>query len=321
MIKKILFFCFASAIVLFSIINFNISPVINNLVNNNNVWSTFACDYYDDKYNNDKNKDDYLTQELKEAILDSDKNDKNRCKRRKEMVILEYISFNINLISGFTTALLGLFYLLNIGNIKGNIIGLIGIICGIIGFTLIIIYIIENILVFNDIGGDKEFIRINSNGGFLKWDDFKYVCIFYDKNNMDSIFLKYSEFGNKYLNYLKEVQFSEGEKNFKYQKYGNGCRFSSLNELGISDIKTELWEFCETLELGDDHKFKTIFKYKDEEKNEENCEEIFYIPDIQSNQKKILYERWLATLILCFFILIFNIGIILFGFFLFKESV
>lgn len=50
----------------------------------------------------------------------------------------------------------------------------------------------------------------------MEWDDNKktYICIFNDKDNKDSVYLKYSDYRNKYLNYKKDVAYAIYEKNF-----------------------------------------------------------------------------------------------------------
>ena len=133
------------------------------------------------------------------------------------MVGLEYTALNINLVCGFICTLLGFFHFFNIGGDMGKIPSFAGLGTGIVGFVLTLVYVIESGLVFNDI--DREFdspgsIRIDSDGSFLKWDNSRnsYVCTFYDKDNKDSLYLKYSDYGNKFLNYNKDVYFMEQEK-------------------------------------------------------------------------------------------------------------
>ncbi len=101
---------------------------------------------------------------------------------------------------------------MSIGNV-GKIAGLIGLGGGAIGFVLTLVYVIESGLVFNDIDGSGN-LRINSDGAILEWDSSKgsYTCIFYDEDNDDSVLLRYSDYGNKYLNYKKDIKFITQEK-------------------------------------------------------------------------------------------------------------
>ena len=49
--------------------------------------------------------------------------------------------------------------------------------------------------------------KIDSELAYMKWDNTKNssVYIFYDKDNKDSLYLKYSDYKNKYLNYKKKL--------------------------------------------------------------------------------------------------------------------
>ena len=61
-------------------------------------------------------------------------------------------------------------------------------------------------------------IKVDSESAHLKWDDSKggYVCIFYNKDKKDSVYLKYSDYGNKYLNYNKDIYFIQESKDYKF---------------------------------------------------------------------------------------------------------
>ena len=109
------------------------------------------------------------------------------------MIGLEYSSFIINVIFGFTCPILGI--LLYSGNNIGKIVGLIGLGTGIIGFVLTFIYIIYSGILFNNDVVDKNYPLIGdaytnsyfttqSDGAYLEWKDGKYVCIFYDKRRI-----------------------------------------------------------------------------------------------------------------------------------------
>ena len=141
------------------------------------------------------------------------------------MTGLEYASLNINMASGFICAILGLLLYLNVGNSIGKITGLIGLGCGAIAFVLTLVYIIEAGIIFTQHVDRKNYnifafrysdvgARIDSDGAFLKGDDSKksYVCIFYKKDKEDSLYRRYSDYGNKYLNYNSDIQFAADKK-------------------------------------------------------------------------------------------------------------
>lgn len=302
--KNLIFFCIASAILLFSIVTINIAPIIGGLVGTN--WMDPSCKYYSDKYDDDEKKSPnelLTTEDGKEEILKSDKKEIDRCNRKQAMVGLEYTSLNVNLIIGFICAFLGLLLYLNLGNL-GKIPGLIGLVGGAIGFVLTLVYVIESGLVFNDIDGNNK-IRIDSDGAYLKWKDSGYTCIFYDEDDQDSIYLKYSDYGNKYLSYNKDIFYSKDEK---YKDINNnGCNDKNDNILNID------YSFCQLLDK------KNFFSPFNSKYN--NCDKIYRIDKTnQDNDFKIKYDRWLTSIILSCFISLFNIGLAIFGFLLFKES-
>ena len=83
---KTLYFCFAGAILLFSVIVVNIAPAINRLVPGE-YWSYQSCSYLNDKYKYTKSKKvpgDYDTQEEKDKKLDEYKKKKIDVREKKQ---------------------------------------------------------------------------------------------------------------------------------------------------------------------------------------------------------------------------------------------
>ena len=315
--KNLIFLCIAASILLFSIIVVNIAPAINHLVDANN-WMENSCKFQDDniKINEDLNAGDEVLKPLKK--------NRDRCKRKQAMVGLEYTAFNLNLLIGFICSFLGLLHFLNLGNL-GKIPGLIGLGGGVIGFVLTFVYVIESGLVFDDIA-DNIGIRIDSDGAFLEWNSDKkiYTCIFYKKENKDSLYLKYSDYGNTYLNYRKDITFLTEEKNYKYQDMPTGCNFDI--DSFLTSTNTDIYNFCKDPDETNAIPSGSPSSYygDDPTKKLGDCEKIYYISSstnpIKDNEKKIQYDRWLTTLILSCFIFLFNIGLAIFGFLLFRES-
>ena len=355
--KKLIFLCIAVAVVIFSVIVLNISPVIHII---GDYKYHESCKKYSDKYKYDKDKkvsdlSGVSTDDEKKEYLDLLKEGENKCKKNKAIIGLEYAAFNINIVFGFTSVILGLLYYLGVGNNLGKIIGLIGLGAGVIGFVLTLIYVIYSGIIFNNDIVGKSFndygyeyseaeVRIDSDGAYLEWDDDKksYVCIFYDKDNKDSLFLKYSDYGNKYLSYKTDVANAIDEKNFKYQS-GLGCINTNLITFEIpndpsytgpsypsyfsTDTSYEMknfWKNCKKLDEKDlkisDNSEK--IKYYDEEGTEKGkCDKLFYIPDtVPSNEKKDQYDKWVTSIVLSCFIFVFDLGLAIFGFLLFKDS-
>ena len=320
--KKLIFFLIASAILIFSIIVVNIAPIIKGKVGYD--WFSPACERLSDRYNYAK-KENYGSEELKEKALKPLEKNKNRCYRKKAMYGLEYTTSDLNIIFGFVCTLLGFLQFLNVINI-GKYIGLIGLGTGFIGFVLTFVYVIESGLVFDDIADYRQ-IRIDSDGAFLKWNNSKnrYTCIFYDKDDEDSVLLRYSDYGNKYLSYRQDVYYAQKEGNFKYLS-SNGCRQDT------TITASNLWYNCKNLEEFDDNQLtspplsdlKTKQFYYDSTVLTTNkkgeCDFLLQISDSDSNGYKQAYDSWLTTIIFSCFIFIFHIGLAIFGFLLFRES-
>ena len=312
--NRLLFLCISLGILIFSVIVLNIAPAINKVTSNVvdwNEWSNAACKQFSDNY-------DYASDE---TTKDQMKKLKNRCNRRQAMIGLEYVISNLNIILGFICAFSGFLLYKEIGRIgeDAKYIGLIGIGCGVIGFVLTLVYIIESGLVFND-RADGDIIKIESDGSFMKLYGDKYKCINYKKDNEDLFYLKYSDFGNKFLSYSKKIFFSTQEKEYKYH---------DCNIYGVIN-SNYLEELCENLESDPNnidnryHFTNQPRKYYDTTTNpyteKGTCDKLFYISTTTiNNQYKILYDRWLTTIIFCCFIMLLNIGLAIFGLLLFLN--
>ena len=314
---KILYFCMAGGILLFSVIVVNISPAINNL-GGIQSWSQESCKYSADTYKNEKDKkvcsgsvnsDCHSTQDEKDYTVDRYKREKNRCERRQAMVGLEYAALNWNLVLGFICALLGFCLFFNLGDV-GKIASFGGLGAGIVGFVLTLVYVIESGLVFTD-KADQYYVndyyqgpRIASDGSFLEWDNSKhaYTCKFYKKKNYDSVSLRFSDFGNKYLHYNKDLSFDPEKIKDEY-----GCSVQSLPMLSYPNT----YESCKVFD--ELPASQTGSKNTNDLTNKE-CDKIYYFESFSNNSYKVIYDRWLTTIILCCFIMIMDIGLALFGF-------
>ena len=305
----------AGGILIFSIIVVNIAPNINHLVPDPDLgyqWSELSCKFLKDQYKYAKD------QKMSQEYIDERKKEKNRCERKQAMVGLEYASLNCNLIFGFICALLGFFHYFNIGDF-GKISSFVGLGTGIVGFVLTLVYVIESGLVFND-KEDHGYLKPDSDGAILEWDNSKesYVCIFYKKDNPDSVYLKYSNYNNKYLGYTKEYSFRENDENYELydiNSYNKGCNI----EFPYNSIEdSNFYSYCQKYQNGED-KFNKL-TYIDKSGNQKDCKKIYYLEDEVDYEYKIIYDRWLTTIIFSCFIAILDIGLALFGFFLMSNS-
>jgi hypothetical protein len=330
--KNLIFLCVSTAIIIFTVIVLNNAPIINGYIGKD--WYAESCQKYVDlhKYYKDKDFSDISTSDYGVSTLD-DKNKwldllkegKNKCYRNKAMIGLEYSAFNFNIVFGFTCALLGLFNYLKIGNI-GKMIGIIGFGSGVIGFVLTLVYIIYSGIIFTQDVVGKTFININSkyssdaelkkikaDGAFAEWDDKKkgYVCIYYEKDNEDSLYLTYSDYGNKHLNYRTKDEYPEENKNYKFI----GCEQSSYYT--YSQCKTS----HDTANLGRTGKIKYYDSFSPANRNEKGeCDYLYYYDGSNENKKKNIYDRWVTSIVLGCLIFVLDLGLAIFGFLIFKDG-
>ena len=330
--KKLIFFAIASAILLFSIIVVNIAPFTNGQ-DGGTSWFRQPCNSYSHWYDDIDKKslsDLGYDQKEKDELLDDIKKQGNRCNRRKAMVGLEYVASNLNIVFGFICALLGFLYFINVGDV-GKYIGLIGLGAGFIGFVLTFVYVIESGLVFNDID-DSNNIRIDSDGAYLKWNGSKgrYTCMFYDKDDKDSVYRRFSDYGNNFLNYNKDLYYPNGDNEYIYKSVVNGgCIYRSLSLDGST-----VWESCRKLDEANSNSeiigLGSLGGQNFYGPGSKLCDKLYYVdsysynplihPTATDNENKIIYDRWLTSLILSCFIFLFDIGLAIFGFLLFNDS-
>jgi hypothetical protein len=337
--KNLIFLCIAASIFIFSVIVLNFAPIINGLVGKGQYdvygdiistsdplsgFADYPCSSFTDKYNDIKN--DFAsypagltTQEEKDKYLDQLKDGKSNCLRKKAMAGLEYSAFNVDVIFGFVCAILGL--LLYSGSNIAKIAGLAGIASGVIGFVLTFVYIIYSGIVFNNDVVYKDYgeadpysdaeLATKSDGAVLKYDEDskKYVCIFYDKDNKDKLYRKYSNYGVKYLNYH---HLNQKDKDDEYYKHTQ-CLIPSALVIN--------WDNCKTLDESKTQGDKQ--KIRDENGNDKGECDKYYITSISGtglSNKKNLYNSWVITIVFGCFIFVLDIGLAIFGFLIFKDS-
>lgn len=272
---KLLYFCMAGGILLFSVIVVNIAPAINLGLQ---FWSQQSCKYLGDTIKNMKDNN------APDDSLDPYRRMKTRCERRQAMVGLEFAALNCNLVFGFVCALLGFFLFFNIGDV-GKIASFAGLGAGIVGFVLTFVYVIESGLVFNDYD-DSSIPRIDSNGVWAELNGDKYKCKYYKEKKYEAFYLRFSDYGNKYLNYNKDIQFQEN----KYEEM-NRCKSIEDASFCIDELLNQ----------------KITIGGKD-------CNKLYYFENATDNHRKVIYERWLTTIILSCIIFILDVGLALFGF-------
>lgn len=340
--KNLLFLCISLAVVIFTVLVLNLGPGIHGLIYD---YTYDACNYYKDlhKYREEKNLNDLklLVPDVKDEddrkeYLDLLKEHTNVCNRHQAATGLEYTAFNINMVFGGICALLGLLYYLSLANSINKVIGIIGLATGVIGFVLTFVYTIYIGIIFTQEVEGKSFSsissmylgaipKVKSDGTFLKWDDGKksYVCIFYNGDKKDSLYVKYSDYGKKYLNYYKKHYFYVDEKDYEYKHCKADQSFYYELANGSTESPNNFWERCKMI---DENKIKFSYNDKKLEFNEGNsngeCDKLRLddnrYPN-QSNKKKNIYDHWVATLIFSILIFICDIGLAIFGFLIFNQ--
>jgi len=297
--KGLIFFCCSCCILVLTIVNLSIGPIISgsvgytysNLLQRSYSWGNANCkafsDVYDDKIDNGTPKDD-LKYSYKWAI--------NECKRKKGMHDMEYTSFIFDIVIGFVCSLIGLLHLFDLKKDLVSTTGLIGLGCGIVGFVLTFVYVIFNGIVYTSYYDDNTIYKTDGDGAFAeKVESGKYECTYFDElPNTHALIAKYSDLIKKQYNYNKDLKDSYNEDPSK-----QGCQSSPTN--------------CNA-----DGFIIASRKYSDNS-GSHDCEYLYI--GIQSNEitNKDKSDRFLAALILSLFVCLANIGLALFGFLLFRS--
>ena len=216
--KGLIFFVCTCIILVLTIINLGIAPIVNKKVGY--FWGTLNCARLKDIY--DDQKEDYI---LSSQAKKSFEVQINECQRVKAMHNMEYTSLIFNMIFGFVCGLLGFLHLFDAKKDFIPITGLISLCCGIVGFVLTFVYVIYNGFVFT--GNYSSEIKTNSKGAFAERIEGtnNYKCLYYDESgNIFSVYAKYSELNKKQYNYDKDLHKSYQSDEYSYcqASYYNG---------------------------------------------------------------------------------------------------
>ena len=297
--KVFVFFCCSCVILLFSIINLCIGPIINRRVYSTTIstsagsttgdsWGTLNCAYLSDQYDK-KKKDGPIDDKVKKYQYEWKINE---CKRKKGMHDMEYTTFIFDIVIGFVCGLLGLLHYFELKPDFISKTGLIGLICGAIGFIFSFVYVILNGIVFTNYY-DREFIKRDGDGAFAEKTGTpgKYKCLYFDeKGNRYSLIAKYSDLINKQYTYKKD----------RYKSIDTNCKVTTS-----SSSRTYIDECSDS----DDGIINSPAV---------NCDYL-YAREIDENYYKDTGDRFLTTLLLSLFVCFASIGLAIFGFLLFKN--
>ena len=281
--KGLIFFCCACAILLFTIINLSIGPIVSGTVESfDRNWGTLNCKKERDDYDKAKDRGD-----SGDTLKYGAEWDLNECDRKKGMHDMEYTSFIFNIVIGFVCALLGLLHLFDIKKEFVPKTGLIALACGVIGFIFSFVYIILNGLVYTTV--DTGIVKLNSDGAYAERQggatSTQYKCLYYDKPlNRHSFQAKFSDLIKKQYNYDKDLH-------------------KTISALQIQNSNCVTSGLC--------YNSDTIT-------HTSGCEYL-YEPATTSIKNKDISDRFLTALILSLFLCLANIGMGIFGFLLYRT--
>ena len=285
--KGLIFLCCACAILVFTIINLSISPIVSRRAED---WGYQNCKYYKDEYDKDTSTGDVKKYGTQWNL--------NECNNTKGMHDMEYTSFIFNIVIGFTCGLLGLLHHFGLKKEFVPKTGLIGLGCGIIGFIFSFVYVILNGIVFTTY--DLEIPKRDSDGAFAELKGDKYECFYYDnKYNIHALRATFSDLIKKQYNYDKDLR-------------------ESYNKPEVSQCKYSSYEDCNDYE-GNIPK-STVGQTYPVDGTNKDCPYL-YVDEYPttSNSSKDIADRFLTTLLLSLFVCIANLGLALFGFLLFRT--
>jgi uncharacterized membrane protein len=300
--KTLIFLIISTSILILSAVVICISPIINNIEVDLTLrtwspkqWRNLNCAIFADKEKADTAKLDDL-QKYKKY--------KNICYRQKAMYGLENAAFIINIVLAFVCADLTLLHYLNVGKDFEKKTGLIGIISGIIGFILTLVYVCFSGYIFtNDIAygildsqqvdfyPPTNLIKLYPNGAKYKWEgsnDYsagKFITVYENDKEENSNYLLYKDLGKKQYNYNSEFYETYTKKEPTATNI-NECNINSLYNPPASGLQ---------------------------------CEYLYYTP-IKTVENKYIYDTWLTSLILAVLIVACNLVLSYFGFLLFKSN-
>jgi uncharacterized membrane protein (DUF485 family) len=275
-----------------TIVNLSIGPVISGKAG---IVGTQNCKKLkddDDKYSGNNKK--YAS----EWPIDE-------CVRKKAMHDMEYTSFIFDVVIGFVCSLIGLLHIFEVKKDFVSNTGLIGLICGVIGFVLSLVYVIFNGLVYTNYYDDNNNVyKTDGDGIVAEASGSNYKCKYFDeKGNTYALYAKYSDLGKKQYNYNKDLQKAlSGKDDCTFGGSGDVTANSAIY-LGL--CSTEETFLPSAVGLTDTSTCKNLYIYNS---------------DIDTSiENKDISDRFLTTLILSLFVCLANIGLALFGFLLFRT--
>ena len=276
-----------------SAINISIGPIVNKKVGTD--WGTANCEYLKDQYEEKK-----TTRSGKEIKYEEGWK-KEACLRKKGMYNMEFTSFIFNICIGFSCGLLAFLHLLEAKKDFIPKTGLIGLICGVVGFVLSFVYVVYNGIVYTKYY-EYTIYKRDSEGAFAVLNGDKYICFYHDEPaNKHSIIAKFSDLIKKQYNYDKDLiasyqspEVAACEQDPRVCLKGKEILASTITPNSNPDPDNPVDTTCKYLYVNFDP-ITTTFSNKD------------------------LSDRFLTTLILSLIVCLANVGLVIFGISLFQK--
>ena len=283
------FFVIACGILIFSIINFSLAPIINRREGSD--WDLGNCEKLIDDFDTMK-KDQNLT----DIEIENEEWEISRCKNRKGMYIMEYTSCFLNTAIGFSCFLLG-WYGLQKELIQKT--GMIGMACGVVGFVVTFIYVVYNGIVYNNYFPSSYMYKTDGEGAFAELRGDGYKCFYFSKKgNTRSFITKYSDLIKSQYNYNPELTDSFSSDEEKRSSYCTESNYPSIcYDNGYINGK------------------RTISSY-----SSRTCSMLYFGQTKYDFNNYSLSSRFLTLLILSLIISLLHCGLAYSGFKLFKET-
>ena len=286
MSKGLIFFCCACAILLFTIINLSVGPIVSGTVKNYDVdWGILNCKEAKDEYDDAK-----AAGTSGDDLKYGEEWDLHRCETMKGMHDMEYTSFVFNMIIGFVCGLLGLLHLFDVKKEFVSKTGIIGLGCGIVGFIFSFVYVVLNGLVYtNYYNNNNIYFKRDGDGVFAELKGNYFECLYFDSvENNHAIIAKYSDLIQKQYNYDKDLIDS-------IRAISTTCKVNPYNCITYNG------KIPETSHSGCTKLYENTYDYSIGIAN------------------KDISDRFLTTLLLSLFVCLANIGLGIFGFLLYKT--
>jgi len=309
--KGLIFFCCSCCILVLTIVNLSIGPIINGSlgqITQENI-GTLNCELCKDNWDtaDEQGDDDDKIKYGVKYLYDA-------CIRKKGMHDMEYTAFIFDIVIGFICGLIGLLHLFDLKKDFVSNTGLIGLICGIVGFALTFVYVVFNGLVYTTVYALDEnlngIIKRDGDYAIAEKDGDKFKCLYFDHEKNDfSKYAKISDLGKKQYNYDKDGI----EDYLKAVTAHPSCEDPvALYSTGLIATLCTKKETITSTDIGNAF---------------DSCDLIYINRNkVVSNglpkegiENKDISDRFLTTLILSLIVCLANIGLALFGFLLFRT--